>query len=964
MTAFGAGYKLESQESRALGSITPESYDYRDQGKLMSKLVNDVSYMGQYMREMQRGIDAANENFIQQIGDLIADIFVIFSGNGNTGFDFGDLKYVFQAIGSLFGFDEQTGLAAIFPINLFSAAWHFFSTYIVPIQGFQDILAEWLDNALATLLDIFGEVPIVGQALQQLAVWLTQLRDWAGDSWTFITTVLNEFTQPIVDFLVALAGKIEDLFGGLGTAFMDAVKFIIDIFENIAEVFAPWTGGLISGITDAFNTAKTNLLNAWTSVFGDLNLFDGSFTLIPFIGSIVNAILGWAGDLLNIDLSDWINAIQNLMTWWTDWFGDINIWDSGFDVLTLLGGVFTAIPGWIGQLLGIDLSGWLPSVQNAMNWWTDFFGDLNIWDELFDVFELFGKIFEGMLTNIGNLLTIDLSGWQTAVENVLTWWTNIFGNINIFNVGFNPLDLLEKLAENLKDFIFDILPFNDLGAWIDRTFIQPIVGIFTGDALRLDLASLGDAVGKFLTQFSPINVAQLFGTIPQRLFGVLPVASIAERSDNMLDPQGGFDISASVEGATGWDWDSTEGSGTTGCVKLVCDGGLHQLYTRIAVPVSERDQIYISAKMKTVGYSGIGTPFRLNVIPFKGDVQQSTIIIDSQAESTTWLEMADTIVIEEDVTSIFVMLEVLATASAGTVYWDDVGVYKTGTMPQTLVDKLEDVWESTTQLIDDGLDINPFDAGTPLFNIFRAFRIQQDSLIGANSTIEKLQGRIVALEDAGKAVAIDDFERVGSLIPVWNVTEIGSGDGNIQLDGHHAYWSESILFADDNYALCRFIGGGNYGDQHSNTAYQYVSAIVNAGPWQGSWPTAPAIDLLAMLADDNSSYVRARWTSTGQLILSYLEGGNIYDLTSVSTSVPSAGSIIALKVGNLATGEPDKITVIQNSQEKISSFLDGSYDVHSYKNNRGWGFGFFARSTPLLGQFSPGSLHQWQANDQ
>lgn len=214
-TPFGAGgRKPESREARILGSITAESYDYRDQSKFMVKMANDVGYMSAYMRKMQRGIDAANENFIQQIQRLINDILVLFAGNGDTGFEFGDLKYIFQAIGALFGFGEQDA-----PLNLFTAAWHFFSTYIFPLGSFEDAINFLVDGFIAVMLDWFGEIPIIGQAIQQLAVFISNLRDFILNIDDMISDLINAIISairkiPVVGGTVAdVLQSITDLLG-------------------------------------------------------------------------------------------------------------------------------------------------------------------------------------------------------------------------------------------------------------------------------------------------------------------------------------------------------------------------------------------------------------------------------------------------------------------------------------------------------------------------------------------------------------------------------------------------------------------------------------------------------------------------------------------------------------------------------------------------------------------------------
>lgn len=201
MTGALGGYKMESAESRALRSINQDSYDYRDQGKLLSKLTGDVSYMAQYMRNMQKGIDEANQNFVQQIGQLVNEILVLIGGNGDTGFDFGDLKYVFQAIGALLGFDDATGIAKIFPINLFNAAWHFFFNYVFPVQNFDEIINQIIDQAIAFLVTAAGEIPIVGDAIQILASWITQFRGGVANGTAILGGIFSNWTQALTEGL-------------------------------------------------------------------------------------------------------------------------------------------------------------------------------------------------------------------------------------------------------------------------------------------------------------------------------------------------------------------------------------------------------------------------------------------------------------------------------------------------------------------------------------------------------------------------------------------------------------------------------------------------------------------------------------------------------------------------------------------------------------------------------------------
>lgn len=262
------GYKYESPESRSLGSITKESYDYRDQGKFLSKMAGDVSYMASYMRKMQKGIDDANQNFVQQLQSMINDVLVIAGGGGDTGLDFGDLKYVIQAFFSLFGFDLSSGLPL--PLNLFQAAWHFFSNYIVPVNNFKEVIDMIIDGAIATVLDIFGDVPILGQALQQLAVIISNLRDAFGPLITALDKIFGIFSG---DWMTGDFGLFDPLWDAVTNFFGVITGPIVAALVPILEIIATWSVPFINLLAQVVE---------WASDF--IGLFTFGLTPVGHIG--------------------------------------------------------------------------------------------------------------------------------------------------------------------------------------------------------------------------------------------------------------------------------------------------------------------------------------------------------------------------------------------------------------------------------------------------------------------------------------------------------------------------------------------------------------------------------------------------------------------------------------------------------------------------------------------------------
>ena len=285
------GYKYESVEARSLGSITRDSYDYRDQGKLLSKLTGDVSYMAAYMRKMQKGIDDANQNFIQQIQSFINDIIVIFGGGGDTGLDFGDLKYILQAIGALFGFDTSSGLPL--PVNLFQAAWHFFSNYIFPVENFHEVIDEIIDAAIATTLDLFGEVPILGQALQQLAVIISNIRDSLGPLTDALDRLFGAFDG---DWQTGDFGAFTPLWDSVLAFFGVITGPILTALLPILEIIATWSVPFINALADVIDVI-TNVINAITGGLDFTNFTDENFNILTVVPTIIanfisNGLLG------------------------------------------------------------------------------------------------------------------------------------------------------------------------------------------------------------------------------------------------------------------------------------------------------------------------------------------------------------------------------------------------------------------------------------------------------------------------------------------------------------------------------------------------------------------------------------------------------------------------------------------------------------------------------------------------
>lgn len=284
MAQYGA-YSYESTESRALKSITADSYN-KDQAKNLIQLNQNSEYMAQYLRKLQKGVDEANQNIIEQLQSFINDIIVLLGGGGNTGLDFGDLKYIFMAIGSLFGFTNSSGEIQL-PVNLFQAAWHFFSSYILPGANFDEVINGLIDQAIAQILDIFGDVPIIGEAVQQLAVILSDLRDALAPLIAAVEALFGAFGG---NWFTLDLGMFTDIFGAVTTMFAPLIGPPIQVLTQMFGVIATWTMPFIEGLTNIIEVV-TNIIRSITGGLSFSAFTDGNFNLFGAITSIVQNIV-------------------------------------------------------------------------------------------------------------------------------------------------------------------------------------------------------------------------------------------------------------------------------------------------------------------------------------------------------------------------------------------------------------------------------------------------------------------------------------------------------------------------------------------------------------------------------------------------------------------------------------------------------------------------------------------------
>jgi hypothetical protein len=271
-----AGLEYQSKEIRALKSIDSGRYPdtNKDFVKNMQRLNSNVDYISSYMITMQKGIDDANKTIIEQIQSFINDLIVLFAGGEPTGIELGDLKYIIQGLGALFGFNGP------FPFSLLDAASHFFLGFVVPLPQFIDV--------------IFDSIFAWAESLGLSPEFIDHLREFAD--------AVSQLSVDIMDLITKIFG-IFDIFGILGTgADMGPLagfwNLLFDLFDGInATLFKPILD-VLTGWSIPFIDVLTSIVELISSVIDGNGLTDP----LNIISNLINAIINIPGMLINLIL--------------------------------------------------------------------------------------------------------------------------------------------------------------------------------------------------------------------------------------------------------------------------------------------------------------------------------------------------------------------------------------------------------------------------------------------------------------------------------------------------------------------------------------------------------------------------------------------------------------------------------------------------------------------------------------
>jgi hypothetical protein len=266
--------KYQSQTTRQLAQIDSSKYPdtNKDIESNLVRLNGFVDYISQYLQQMQKGVDQANQDVFGKIKDFGSNIAVLLGGGQIfNGLDLGDLQYMLPALGALLGFDADTP----FPLNLFEAAEHFFLGYIVPLDAFvatiEDMILGFLslfgldEESMATIKEFLDVIVELGTGFQELFENILGLLDIFG--------INTDGFGPFADLWHA----ISQLLGGL------SLESLGDVLNPVFHTLAPWIHQL-SQLLTMFNNVIKAFSGGLVTTEGLINLgslFDFTSLLGP-----------------------------------------------------------------------------------------------------------------------------------------------------------------------------------------------------------------------------------------------------------------------------------------------------------------------------------------------------------------------------------------------------------------------------------------------------------------------------------------------------------------------------------------------------------------------------------------------------------------------------------------------------------------------------------------------------------
>ena len=672
-TAFGAPQagSIETKSLRAIDS-RQQSFVNKDFVKNISWLNNSVDTLSTYTQLLQKGVDQANQNIIEQIQGFIADLIVIFAGGEPTGIELGDLKYIFQALGAIFGINPDTP----FPLNLLEAVGHMFGNFLAPLPQFTDLIFD----AMAAWAEDLGFTPEVVQSIQDLNTALTTLSINIVD---FFSNILDLFSilgeLPIVgwlwDLLMVLFDGLDSIslkpifeaLSYIAVPVINSLTWVVEVINSIFEPLGNWSAG---GVGELGN-------NALPTVSGETTIWN--------VGSNESTL--WIYDTVEKAFRTTGNSTTKRI---------------------ITQNPFAVTPGSELEFKGnLKWSG-IPSASQGLRLIAVFYSDTTEISTI--TIQLpSGHGATGGYSEVSQVITVPAAVNKVragaVVDTTVTTGSVWAKDLSLKLKGKMELGLIDGLLE----FLDALVPWEFFDA------VLGTVGSTIDDILNF--------FGRLLKPDSPIDAWNLFGTPHPSLFDLIGLGSISDKRVNFLSNPDFIDAS-SVAGAEEWFHDPSKTASDNeiedaGSVYVDADGFEHNLYSN-AMSVVPGQKVEMTIFTQWSGYVGTAQPIQLICSYYSKGQEVSTETLDAigpaTASTTTWFELSKEIPvpdtngeeIQTDIEEVRLLLRVTSGATAGRI-WFSKGDMSKGVAPRVApiewIKDLPEVLEGIDEFVQGVIDV-------------------------------------------------------------------------------------------------------------------------------------------------------------------------------------------------------------------------------------------------------------------
>ena len=161
----------------------------------------------------------------------------------------------------------------------------------------------------------------------------------------------------------------------------------------------------------------------------------------------------------------------------------------------------------------------------------------------------------------------------------------------------------------------------------------------------------------------------------------------------------GFDDPDSIApNNLGWTRDPSKGYSKVGSAKVIADGKMHALAgNKISVVTGQ--QLNLSARCQYVNLSGTGTPLQLWVRFNNGQDVMISFVSANSGTSSGWVHISGSVTVPVNATLAWTRVIVDKSATAGTIWWDEIPDRKGSTaLARSWVDSLDGMLDSIANL--------------------------------------------------------------------------------------------------------------------------------------------------------------------------------------------------------------------------------------------------------------------------